>query len=85
VPYVDNTSASTEKASGPGQVDCFVQCEVVGSQIALDVFSHVIRGRLGGLLQLQVGELLESSWHLRRHPYVQYAQIWKDAVAGLSL
>ena len=63
-----------------GQVDCFVQCEAVGSQIALDGFSHVIQGCPGGLFQLSVGEQLDLSWHLCHHPYVQYApQIWKDA------
>jgi len=31
-----------------GQVDCFIQCEVVGPQIALDM----IWGRPGGLFQL---------------------------------
>jgi len=34
------------------QVDCFIQCEVVGWM----VFSHVIRGRPGGLFDLSGGE-----------------------------
>jgi len=33
------------------QIDCFIQCEVVGSQISLDGVHHVIRGRPGGLFQ----------------------------------
>jgi len=32
-----------------------------------------------------VGEPLESCWHLRHHPYVQHAKMWKDAVTGLLL
>ena len=67
------------------QMDCFVQCKVVGSQDSLMVFSHVIRGRPGGLFQFSGGEPLGSSWHLHRHPYVQCAQMWRDAVTGLLL
>ena len=68
-----------------GQVDCFVQCEVVGSQIALDGVQPRDTRTPGGLFQLSDGEPTESSRHPRHHPYVQYAQIWKDAVTGLSL
>ena len=57
-----------------GKVDCFVQSEVVGSQIELVVSSSYL-----------VAEPLESSWHLLYHPYVQYAQMWKEAVTGLAL
>jgi len=31
------------------------------------------------------GELLGSPWHLRHHPYVHCAQIWKDAMSTGSV
>jgi len=69
-----------------GQVDCFVQCEAVGAQIALDgVQPRDEDALVVSSSCLVVGEPLESPWHLRHHPYVQCAQIRKDAVTGLSL
>jgi len=38
-----------------GQVDCFVQCEVVGFQIALDGVQSRVRGRPGGIFRLSGG------------------------------
>jgi len=40
------------------QVDCFVQCEVAGSQILLNVFSRVIRDALVVSSRSLVGEPL---------------------------
>jgi len=40
------------------QVDCFVQCEVVVSQVLLDGVQPRDMGRPGGLLQFSNGELL---------------------------
>ena len=54
------------------QVDCFVQCKVVGSQFFFwMVFSHVIRGRPGGLFQFSGGQPLGSTSHLHHH-YLHY-------------
>jgi len=36
-------------------VNCFIQCQVVGSQSCWTVFSHVIQGRPGGLFQFSGG------------------------------
>jgi len=58
------------------QVDCFVQCEVVGSQVSKDVFNHVIQGRPSGLFQLSGGEPLGSSWHLVDEERIRYATGW---------
>jgi len=70
------------------QVDCFIQCEVLSSQISLDgvLFNHVMRGCPCGLLQFSDGGAVRRlSQHLCRHPYMQYAQTNKDAVTGLLL
>jgi len=64
------------------QVDCFIQCEVVSSQISLDGVQPRDARAPGGS---QEGGALGSSQHLRHHPYMQYAQTQKDAVTGLSL
>ena len=53
-----------------GQVDCFVQCEAVGAQIALDgVQPRDEDALVVSSSYLVIGEPLESPWHLRRHPY----------------
>ena len=55
-----------------GQVDCFVQCEVVGSQIALNGVLPCDTDTEDALVvssSYLVGEPLESSWHVRHHPY----------------
>jgi len=40
-------------------VNCFIQGEVIGCQVLLDSFAHVVRGRTGGLLQLSKGEAVK--------------------------
>jgi len=40
----------------------------------------MIQGRHGGLFQFSGLEPLGSSWYQHHRPYVQYAQIGKDAV-----
>ena len=67
------------------QVDCFVQSEVVGSQVSLDGVQPCDTGMLWWSLSSLVREPLESSWHLCHDPYVRCAHVWKDAVTGLSL
>ena len=54
-----------------GQVDCFVQYEVVGSQMALDAVQprDAYEDALVVSSSYLVAEPLESSWHLRHQPY----------------
>jgi len=69
-----------------GQVDCFVQCEVVGSLIALDgVQPRDNEDARVVCSSYLVGEPLCWTWHLYHHPYVQCAQIWTDTMTGLLL
>jgi len=59
------------------QVDCFVQCEVVGSQITLD-----------GVQPRDTGTpwwSLTVIWWAAIRIILAYAQIRKDAVTGLSV
>jgi len=73
------------------QVNYFIQREIVGSQISLDGVHSVILGyrwyrdALAVSSSSLVWEPLGSSWHLHRPPYVQCAQIWNNAMTGLSL
>ena len=53
-----------------GQIDCFIQCEFVGCQIALDG----VQPRDTRTPCYLVGDPFEASWNLHHHPYQQ--QYW---------
>jgi len=78
------TSVSTEDGSEPGRL----LRSVWGCRLS-DLAGWCSATWYGDTLVVSssslVGEPVESSWHLYHHPYVQCAQIWKDAVTGLSI